>query len=393
MTNGKRRCLALTLMAGMMFLSSIFSLQGILLTSIISHYSLTDSAQGLASSAASFGGVIALFSSIFLIGKLPKLTLIRIAFFVCFAFLALLSVLPHFALFIALWLMLGIGMGYVDMLLSSCMADLYKGRQATKMMCLLHMLYGVSSMICPVIFSRLMNNGLRWNHVYLIVSAAGLALLLFSIFAVRFAYGSHLKETAMENRMSFRDMFSVVKKGALPGLIIAMLCHGFFLGGLNTWITRYISVNLSSGIGDMALSFLFTGVMISRLVMPFSKLDPKKYVRIAGFLAGTSVLLALPFHSGVVMSIAVFFCGVMFGAMIPCMLDIGCASTPESTMLATTLMMLALYLSQAIVSPIIGAIESAAGLDFGIVLLAVFMLLTSVCLIKTRMNGDKTKSM
>lgn len=45
----------------------------------------------------------------------------------CAVFLALLKVSPAYAVFVVMWFALGIGMGYLDMLVSSCMADLYEG--------------------------------------------------------------------------------------------------------------------------------------------------------------------------------------------------------------------------------------------------------------------------
>lgn len=79
---------------------------------------------------------MALISSFFLIGKLSKLVLLRLAVATCTVFLALLYVSPTFAVFVVMWFALGIGMGYLDMLVSSCMSDLYEGRAATRMMCI-----------------------------------------------------------------------------------------------------------------------------------------------------------------------------------------------------------------------------------------------------------------
>ena len=379
--------LASALMLGMMFLAAIFALQGVLLSSLIEHYGLEDSAQGLASSAASAGGVIALVSSVFLIGRLPKVTLLQIALGVCAVFLALLKLAPTFAVFVGLWLALGVGMGYVDMLLSSCMADLYTGRRATQMMCILHMLYGVSSVICPPIYNGLMR-GMAWNSVYLCVAAAGALLLAYTTLAARLMKRSGGSGLA-EQKMNLKTAAKVITKGALPGLIAAMFCHGMFLGGLNTWINRYVGVTLNSSLGGMASSFMFFGVMASRLLMPILPLSPVKYVRAAGFAAGAAVLIALPMMNGWAMCIAVCLCGLAYGAMIPCMLDIGCAETPESTMLATTVMMLALYLAQAVVSPVIGALESAFSLHAGIGLCGAFMLLCSGFCLIARLPKEK----
>lgn len=159
MKKSRRNCLTITLLMGMMFLAAIFTLQGALLTSLIAHYSVPDSVQGFASSAASIGGVAALVSSFFLIGKLSKLLLLRLAVAACAVFLALLKISPTFAVFVAMWPALGIGMGYLDMLVSSCMADLYEGRAATRMMCILHTSYGIVSSIVPVVYGHLLTSG------------------------------------------------------------------------------------------------------------------------------------------------------------------------------------------------------------------------------------------
>ena len=74
---------------------------------LISHYSVAESIQGFASSAASVGGVVALVSSFFLIGKLSKLLLLRLSVATCAVFLALLKVSPVYSVFVAMWFALG----------------------------------------------------------------------------------------------------------------------------------------------------------------------------------------------------------------------------------------------------------------------------------------------
>ena len=377
MSRAQRNCLTATLIMGMMFISCIFTLQGSLLTNLITHYNLSDSVQGFASSAASAGGVLALVSSFFLIGHLPKLLLLRIAVAICAIFLALLKVSPSFSVFVAMWFAIGIGLGYLDMLVSSCMADLYEGRAATRMMCVLHMSSGIVSSLVPMVYAALLKK-IPWNSVYLCVACVGIVLLILTTMAVRFARSGMKKEPMAENRMTFSQMGAVMKKGALPALVAAMFCHGIFYGGLNTWINRYVQVTLNSNLGSLSMSLMFVGVLVSRLIISLLSLSPVKLIRICGYAAAASVFIALPFKNGAVMCAGILVCGLMYGAMIPCTLDVGCAATPESTMFATTCMVLSLYLGEAIVPPVIGALESMFNLHVGIALCGVFMVLTSV---------------
>jgi len=374
----QRNCLTATLLMGMMFLAAIFTLQGALLTSLITHYSVADSVQGFASSAASFGGVVALVSSFFLIGKLSKLLLLRLSVATCAVFLALLKTSPTYAVFVAMWLILGFGMGYLDMLVSSCMADLYDGRAATRMMCILHTSYGIVSSLVPMLYGKLLASGTKWNNIYLYVAAAGAVLLVLFILAMRYARTNRQEEPTAENRMSFRDMRSILSKGVLPALVCAMFCQGIYLGGFNTWIERYVSITLGSNLGSLSLSLMFFGVMVSRLTLAFAPINPVKYIKFAGLASGLFLLAALPFRSGIVMCIGIFASGVCFGAFIPCTLDVGCALTPESTMFATTAMMLAVYLGQAVAPPIIGALGAAFNLHVGIAFCAAFTFLCSL---------------
>lgn len=389
MTKAQRNCLTAALLMGMMFLAAIFTLQGALLTSLITHYAVADSIQGFASSAASIGGVAALISSFFLIGKLSKLLLLRLSVATCVVFLVLLKLSPGYALFVAMWFALGIGMGYLDMLVSSCMADLYEGRAATRMMCILHTSYGIVSSLVPVLYGRLLASGTKWNNIYLYVAAAGAVLLVLFIIAMRYARTDRQAEPTAENRMSFRDMRAILSKGVLPALVCAMFCQGIYLGGFNTWIERYVSVTLGSNLGSLSLSLMFFGVMLSRLTLAFAPINPVKYIKIAGIASGLFLLASLPFKSGAIMCIGIFASGACFGAFIPCALDVGCAATPESTMFATTAMMLAVYLGQAVAPPIIGALGAAFNLHVGIAFCVAFTFLCSLFCSFAKLSGSK----
>ena len=84
--------------------------------------------------------------------------------------------------------------------------------------------------------------------------------------------------------MSFKQMGVVVRKGALPGLIAAMFAHGFFLGGLNTWINRYVGVTLGSALGyemrvDLIIPALM-GVVFVAVGNYLPKCQPNRYMGI-----------------------------------------------------------------------------------------------------------------
>ena len=70
--------------------------------------------------------------------------------------------------------------------------------------------------------------------------------------------------------------------------------------------------------------------------------------------------------------------GLLAGALLPCMLSIGCRGHREDTLMVTTSMLLALYLGQGISAPVIARLDAAFGLVSGIFLCALCMALTSL---------------
>ena len=92
------------------------------------------------------------------------------------------------------------------------------------------------------------------------------------------------------------------------------------------------------------------------------------------------LLIGVPFGNGLIMCIATALSGLLFGAMIPCIMNVACENIPESSLLATSLLMLMLYIGEGVSSPVLGKLEATVGLKWGIVLCAVFMVLTSTVL-------------
>ena len=155
-----------------------------------------------------------------------------------------------------------------------------------------------------------------------------------------------------------------------------MFFQGFFLSGLSTWINRYSESTGAVSALMPAMSFMYLGLMLSRLIMAFLPVSTEKYVKTAGFAAGAVMLFGTVFPGA--LNICLLISGLFFGAMIPCMLTIACGRLRENTLTATTALMLALYFGEAFSSPVIGAIEKAAGLSAGILLCAAFMVISSL---------------
>ncbi len=376
MSTAKRVSLTVYVLLSMALLAAILSLQGALLDSFSEAWGLEGSSKGLANTSAFIGSIAALITAFFLQGRVKKYALLRAALVVCALSLCVLWAAPGYALFTAGWFVLGVGIGWIDALLSAMMADLYTGKAARIMMCMLHMTFGLSSTLSPMLYQALLRRGVMWQRIYLPAAAAA-ALLVIIAFVGR-ALGVKSDEALVPSQFSLGRLWDDIRSHDLLPMVGAMAFHGLFLSGLNTWINRFAE-GFAGGEAMPAMSCLFLGVMLSRLIVPFLPIDTGRYCKAAGFLGCAALLCGLWGGSGVLLRACVIVSGLLFGALIPCILNLGCSGMAENTLLASTTMMFALYLGQSLSSPLIGFLESAISLRAGIILCAACMPLCSLC--------------
>lgn len=369
----------------MVFLSAIYAMQGALLDPIIAEYALESSQSGLPNAMAFAGSITALITALFMQGHVAKHTLMRAASAVCAVGLVLLRLAPNFAMFNCAWFLLGYGLGLMDPVLSACMADLYgEGKLATVMMCVLHTTFGLASMLTPILYRALIEGGMYWRDNYVWVAVFGLAAIAISL---PLAKGASAVTRLRGEIVSPRALPEVLVKGHIALPMLAMFFHGIFLSGMNTWINRY-SALIGGDAGLPAMTYMFCGIMLSRLIMSFVRIDPRRYVRVGGFAACAVLALGLAFEQPALLKASVLLSGLLFGALLPCVFSLACQRMQENSLMVTTAIMLAMYIGQAVSSPVIGALEGAVGLRWGIALCAACMALCSaVCLCDKRMRA------
>lgn len=387
MKQAERRLITAFLLLSMVFLSAVFAVQGSLLSTMIAQYQLTPANQGLANTMAFAGGILALVGAFTMQGRWKKRTLLKWALFMCVAGLALMYVAPDYFVYVAAWFVAGFGLGLMDTLLSACMADLYSGRQAVTMMCMLHTAYGLSSVLSPMGYAALLSAGVPWKRVYLVIGAAGL-LIVAGAWAVKHVFAIRDGEALSRRPMSLKGILPALRQGRLLWLVAALFFHGIFLSGLNTWINRYAE-GLGDGVTVPAQSCVFLGVMLSRMLMPFLPVKPQKYVVAGSLLGGVALCIGLTMPGGWALRVLLMVSSLCFGALIPCTITLGCERQPGNTLLVTTGIMLALYLGQALSSPLIAALEAAVGLWAGILLCAICMGLFGFCCIRDAAGKKK----
>lgn len=318
------------------FLAAVNSSHGPLLSPMIERYALTDSQQGYPNSAQNIGCIAAMFTSLWVIGRLRKQTLLTAAVGLMALLMLPLSLLPPFPVYLGLYALVGVAYAYMDAIASSMIADLHTGKNSARMMCVMHACHGLSGIVSPLLLGAALGVDGNMPRAYLAVLAIGAVTLAF-LWPVNARV--HLSEAAARPEpLSKRQLAAFFGNPALRALAIAILFYGVHLSGMIVWIDRYVEVGLQSTLGALALAFLYAGLTGSRLIVPLLRVRPMTYICFSCLLSAALMILGLCVGNAVVMCACVLACSLVSGALVPVILGTACAGFSSNTLLAPTLM-------------------------------------------------------
>jgi fucose permease len=324
--------------------------------------------------------MLAMLLSFALMGRVRKPTLLLAAAGLSTLLLFPQYLLPGYGAFIAFNLLFGVALGVMDTLLSSSMADLYTGRRAVAMMSVLHACYGIGGIVSPIVYGAILKGGAPWNNVYLSTMALGFLLIVFmapvSLRQSKLPASADIQATGLITLSGIKEFF---RNRQLAALTAFALFFGLFFGGINTWIIRFVNVTYSEKLGDLTLSLVFLGVTAGRLATPLTGIGQMAYLKTMGFFAWALLSAALLIGSGPATVALICLAFFLSGSMLPYALNVACQLNRKNTMLASTLLFLAMYIGQAICAPLIGAIEARAGLPVAMEICYLFVAASSAC--------------
>ncbi len=369
-----------------LILFALFSTsQGVLLTPMVEHYGLSESQQGATNAALNIGCALALVTSLFVMGRISKPRMMLIAFAATALLILPAALKPPFALLVMNYLLVGVAVGYIDTLASSAMADLFQGKMAARMMGALHAMFGIGGVVSPLVMGALLSGGLPWNFSYLVLAGMG---VLFALYVLPVGRG-WMRDVTDGKTSSLRLSGGMLKR-FFSGreqvvLLVSVFLYAYFLGGTGVWAERFISVELGNGsLGAVTLALFWLGMTASRLLVPFVKVTPIRYVQLSGLLGATALAAGiLAGNAGVMCAMAVL-AALIAGAGIPMILHISCERFPENTMLATTAVLLCVYAGQALGPVVIGQVEHALSIGAGLLTGALALGLSGVCAMGVR---------
>ena len=363
MTKRQKWLLTAAVCLSTVFLAAVNSSHGALLSPMIAHYALSDSQQGYPNSAQNIGCIVAMFTSLWVIGRLRKQTLLTAAVALMAFLMIPLSLLPSFPVYLGLYALVGVAFAYLDAISSSMIADLHTGKSAARMMCVMHACHGLSGIVSPLILGAALGASGNMPRAYLTVLAMGILTLAFLWPAnARIPLSDAAARPEPLTRAQLSAFFG---NPALRALSISILFYGIHLSGMIVWVNRYVEVGLQSTLGALALAFLYAGLTASRLIVPLLRVQPMTYICGSCVLSAVILGIGLCANSAAVMCGCVLACSLISGALIPVTIGTACAGFSSNTLLASTLINLCMLVGNCISSPLIGMIEARAGMRWG----------------------------
>lgn len=343
---------------------------GTMLTPITENYLDGESAsRGYPNSAMQIGCIVAVLALAFLSRRLKgngKLLLISASAAVMAISMLILGTAPPFVAFVAIFAVVGLAYGTIDVLSSALVADIY-GESASGMMCLLHGSHGAAGIIAPIAVAFVLSNTKKWSLPYTLIGVFVICVLAYLI--LLFAFEKHPSPVTSQKSDSVSAGFD---KKLIP-FALAICLYGCYLVGMICYTESYeTSLLSSSDTKVLTLSLLYLGLTASRLSMPalrkFFKFEAKVYLAFSPFVSSLLLFAGVLSKNATAYIILSALSAFVAGAFIPIAISLACEIMPGNTTGASTYMNLAMLLGNSVSSPLIGAVGGAFGIGTGMLI-------------------------
>ncbi|MEJ6951909.1 MFS transporter [Natronospora cellulosivora (SeqCode)] len=346
-----------------------------MLPEIISDFSLNLSQGGLILTVQSIGGMLVISLLSFFADKVKKSRLITIGFSLYIICLYLISILPVFTVILLVFLVFGAGSRTVDTLSNAYITDLFPERKS-RYLNILHSIFGVGALIGPMYARFIMDNAYGWRSVFSILGLASLPLLFLFIYSIRGIEEVKVDKVDLGKKESFLQL---LKNKQLWILAIVMFFYVGHQSAVMLWTPMYLEeyIETSAFIASLALSIYWIGIIISRLSFSYFS----KYKKNSFLIKWTSISAGILFFIGLLMLQqwffigGLFFSGILTGAFIPLVIDVGSSKYAANSGSVTAILYLALNGSIMLFPWLVGLIAENISLQWGMYLAAVLLAL------------------
>lgn len=352
--------------AAILLLIGAYALSGnhfnVMMNSIIDAFQLVGAEQGMLSSMLNIGGMFALLLTPLLQGRISKLQMLMISAVMQAMMLFAAGITPNFGSMAIIYIVLGIGGGWIDTYGNSLMVDLHS-KDSAKYLGLLHGCYSIGGVITPILIHwLLMYNTWRRTYIYCAVIVA--VFVILSIGAMLKSHNPFTKQSiSAEKKVSIVLVRQYLQKKRNILLIVSSMLNAAAQTGLIIWIVRYMTLQFDAeSFGSFTVSVFWICATISRFIAPRIRVRPLKIYAFGALLAGLFNMIGVLSGSSIILCIMIGAIGLVSGHSIPILISEGAVGYKDSTSLPTSILLFSMCLARVVMPLIMGAMVEHASI-------------------------------
>ena len=347
------------------------SLQGILLSDYIDHYSLISTSQGMMSMFQSIGSVLICLAALIIAGRIRSSSFLIYSISALCIPVALITLKPPFFVLLVLYFFIGSGYISVSNFSTSLTSELYPGNSFA--VGILHGVLGLGGLAAPLML-RQFRNRLSWNMVCAADAAILFAIAAYYLTARRICRPmlQEVESVKVGEKIKVKDVRSFLSHPCNLLLMISSIGYAGFQFGITTWIVRYAEKELhAASAGALMMSMFWVGTAVARLTITRLKIRPVITMGIGCLMAGVLVIFGVTCHSARVMVPLMLISGLCSGAAVPLFYYQGCQWYSGNSLLPTSILALSMCVAAMVFAPVTATV-AAAGLSKGMICIAVY---------------------
>jgi fucose permease len=308
--------------------------------------------------------------------------------------LGIVALAPAWPVFLAGFLVLGLGAGLVDSGVNALFMDLYAGRNAGALN-RLHMFFALGALTSPLAMGLVISSGGGWQALVaataIVAVPIALALATRRVPPVHPAAGGAAARpadgAAAAARPAARPAAAPsaaagladgavlpsrprIPRGRLPiplvGLAIAIAMYVAAEIGVSNWLVRFLD-EAPVAQATLALSLFWAGIALGRFVSSFiaDRVGPVRYAVTWTTAAGIAIVASLLVPT-IPIAIACFaIAGFAAGPTYPMIVAIGGQLVPGRSSLVSSVLVSAALVGSIVYPPLMGVLSEAVGLRVG----------------------------
>lgn len=346
------------------------SITAVLINEIVDAFTLTGAAQGLLSSMLSLGQMVAFLLNPLFQGRVSKMTMLLLSGLLQVVVLLVSGFAPTFVLFALAMVVLGMGGGWLDGGINSCMID-YHPADNPKYLGLLHGIYGIGSLLAPLAIQWLLL-AMAWQSVLCCIAGLILLAMVLVALARKGAGRTDIQKSVQEERLTPRQVWAYLKNGRNLLLLGCAALTTMVQAGVNCWIVRYMFLAYDqAALGATCLTIYWIAATINRFLAP--RLRVKPLVMLSGGALLSALFLSVGIFSGsaIVMCVCMGLVGLVTGHFIPMIVSVSAEGYHGSTTLTTSMSMFVMGIVRVVLPLAMAALTDSVSVAAGMSLPAI----------------------